>query len=156
PCGNYGSSSKICLCSAKSVDMYWRKFSGPLLDRIDIRIKVENPGENDTDFSVPTHVLRESVARAVKIQRRRQGKKNANLTPQEILDFCILDESERKFMEEIEISNDFSKRALSSILKLSRTLADMEEKENIGVRHLKEAISLRSDSGPLSLFAGDL
>lgn len=188
PCGNYGSSSKICLCSMKSVEQYWRKFSGPLLDRIDIRVHVENDTENlaildknpphpcenccdqtncencgkiqsmeieEQDEPLSTSKLREQIADAILIQRTRQGKRNALLSPQEILDFCKLGREEQAVLDSAVENNDFSHRAISSVLKLSRTIADMEKSLKIKKEHLMEAISLRLDSGPLDLFNGE-
>ena len=83
PCGFYGSRDKLCLCSARSVEQYWKKFSGPLLDRIDIRVQVSSSKAKDDDgkrFSLEE--LRLGVAKAVTIQRDRQGKKNAKLSPE--------------------------------------------------------------------------
>ena len=150
PCGNYGNEGKICLCSAKSVDTYWRKFSGPLLDRVDIRINVKTDMEKTAPVS--SAELRKQIADAVLIQRKRQGKKNAYLSPKEIQEFCHLKKDERKFLEESVSHNDFSQRAISGILKLSRTIADMEKSEKIKIENLSEAISLRANSGPLGLF----
>ena len=187
PCGNYGSQNKICLCSLKSVEQYWRKFSGPLLDRIDIRIHVENPAEKtaaaekspphpceicteqsncadcriiqsaecDPDSErISTRTLREPIAAAVLTQRERQGKRNARLSPHEILTFCALGSEEQAVMDSASRNNDFTQRAVSAILKLSRTIADMEKSERIKTAHLLEAIELRRDAGPLELFGG--
>ena len=185
PCGNYGSSSKICLCSMKSIEQYWRKFSGPLLDRIDIRVHVETAPEKNTvlqkeemhpceicteqkdcqncekinafnteasDYRISTKALREKIADAVLIQRERQGKKNAHLSPQEILDFCCLGKEEQSLLDSAIVRNDFSQRAVSAILKVSRTIADMEKSQKIKEEHLLEAIELRTNSGPLDVF----
>lgn len=152
PCGNYGVEGKICLCSAKSVNIYWRKFSGPVLDRIDIRIDAGQKGEGKNPS---TKELRIPIARAVSIQRKRQGKKNAYLTPQEIADFCILGKEEQDFFEGIIANNDLSQRAISGILKLSRTLSDMEMNEKISIENLKEAFEFRKNSGPFGLFSID-
>ena len=130
--------------------MYWRKFSGPLLDRVDIRINVANTEKESA--SVSSAELRKQIADAVLIQRKRQGKKNAYLAPQEILEYCPLEKEERKFLEAIILNNDFSQRAVSGILKLSRTIADMKKSEKIKIPDLSEAISLRANSGPLGLF----
>lgn len=168
PCGNYGSKSKICLCSAKSVEQYWRKFSAPLLDRVDIRVSVEtensaedkNQGESqrnlfspDSDFS--TEKLRRGVAQAVRIQRERQGKRNAYLSPQEILEFCPLSAEEKKILDTAAVNSDLSQRAISGILKLSRTIADMEGSPKIFREHLEEAISFRANVGVLGVLSGE-
>lgn len=155
PCGNFGSETKICLCSAKSVEQYWRKFSAPLLDRIDIRIQVsiENQIKESENKTFSTEELRNSIATAVKIQRERQGKRNAYLSPQEILQFCSLEKTNKTVLEDAVSKNDFSQRAVSGILKIARTLADMEESVAIKNSHLKEAISFRENIGALSLFS---
>ena len=146
PCGNYGSKSKICLCSTKSIEQYWKKFSAPLLDRIDLRVFVDNPDNSkkeENDESISTEKLRENIRRAIIIQRKRQGIKNAKLTPQQISDFCKTDSEGHKLLENTAEKYNFSPRAISSCLKTARTIADMEGCENISVSHLKEAISFR-------------
>lgn len=164
PCGNYGVPSKICLCSAKSVEQYWRKFSGPLLDRVDIRVSVssnfEESNKSSEDFesnqkSLSTSELRLQIATAIKIQRERQGKRNAHLTPQEILEFCSLEKSDKEILENAVSEHDFSQRAVSGILKLSRTIADMDNCEKINREHLEEAISFRKNVGALEMFSGE-
>lgn len=164
PCGNYGSSTKICLCSAKSVEQYWRKFSAPLLDRIDIRVEVSSNPESENNVndeqnffdstSISTEELRLAIATATKIQRERQGKRNAYLSPQEILEFCKIEKSDKEILENAASQNDFSQRAVSSILKVARTIADMENSEKIKTKHLEEAISYRNNVGVLGMFSG--
>ena len=148
PCGNYGVPGRLCLCSARSVEMYWKKFSGPLLDRVDIRIPVVSQEEGE---SVSSEELRKKIAVAVLAQRTRQGKKNVHLSPQEILDFCSLDAASSAFLEEESNRRDFSQRAVSGCLKLARTIADLEGEKDIKLEHLKEAVSFRQDSGPLTV-----
>ena len=154
PCGNYGLSGKVCLCSARSVEQYWRKFSGPLLDRVDIRIPVfaADTSAGGAPYRRSIEELRLSIARAVKIQRQRQGKRNARLVPQEVLRWCTLGKAEQAFLDNAACNNDFSQRAVSACLKLARTLADMDESEKIMIEHLKEAIDLRKNEGPFAFF----
>ncbi len=145
PCGNYGSKSKICLCSLKSIDQYWKKFSAPLLDRIDLRVFVENNyDENCIPEERPglttTEEIRKGVAAAVKIQRKRQGIKNSQLSPQEILDYCPLDLEARKTLDNATLRYGFSPRAISSCLKVARTIADIAGEKNISAEHITEAI----------------
>lgn len=149
PCGNYGSKEKICLCSAHAVESYWKKFSGPLLDRIDLRIQVDNnSGLNTIEHNgVSTAELRVKIARAVKIQQLRQGKKNVKLTPEETGLYCILEKEAQKILDEASVKNDFSQRAYSGTIKLARTIADMEEKENIDTACILEAVSYRKAGG---------
>ena len=145
PCGNYGSHSKICLCSLKSIEQYWKKFSAPLLDRIDLRVFVENKSEEEADIEerpglTTTEEIRRDIARAVKTQRKRQGIKNARLSPQEILDFCPLDNEGRKLLDNATLRYGFSPRAISSCLKVSRTIADLAGAKDIAAEHMSEAI----------------
>lgn len=139
PCGNYGSKDKICLCSAKSVEMYWRKFSGPLLSRISIRFNVENDKFSGDDYSLEN--LRRRIKLAWERQYKRQGKLNQDLNPQEVLDFIKTTDGVKS-----ELSNlNLSVRATTNILKLARTLADMtnlEETEVITERHLDMALQI--------------
>lgn len=139
PCGNYGSKDKVCLCSAKSVEMYWRKFSGPLLSRIAIRFNVENDKFSGDDYSLEN--LRRRIKLAWERQYKRQGKLNQDLNPQEVLDFIKTTDGVKS-----ELSNlNLSVRATTNILKLARTLADMndiEETEVITERHLDMALRI--------------
>lgn len=153
PCGNYGTEGKICLCSVKSVEQYWKKFSGPLLDRIDIRVSA-NRTDEDTAAPLSSEELRLEIAVATKIQRERQGKKNAFLTPQDILTYCKLGKEEQSLLNRTIEKQDLSQRAISGILKVARTVADMEKSEKICEKHLSEAISYRDDSGPIKMFYG--
>lgn len=187
PCGNYGSKTKICLCSAKAVDQYWKKFSGPLLDRIDLRVFVENEGEekefcerdesgsgkelwgedkilgqegnSENNFCSEgnfigkfvreglrtTHEIRLGVARAVKIQRERQGEKNARLTAEQIANFCILDKEAERVLEKAVDRFGFSQRAVASCMKVARTIADLDGSEIIQKKHMEETILFRTD-----------
>lgn len=147
PCGNYGSKTKICLCSAKSVEQYWKKFSAPLLDRVDLRVFVENESDSQEAEERPglttTTEIREGIARAIKTQRNRQGIKNARLNPQEILEICKIDEDGQALLNKAINRYGFSPRAVASCLKVSRTIADIEGCKSISPKHLSEAISLR-------------
>lgn len=149
PCGNYGSKTKICLCSSKSIDQYWKKFSAPLLDRVDLRIFVENQSEGEKEGEaveqrkelVTTEEIREGIARAVKIQRKRQGTKNARLSPQEVQDFCPLEKDVKDVLDKAIVRYGFSPRAISSCIKVARTIADIAASEKIAAPHMTEAIN---------------
>ena len=145
PCGNYGSKTKICLCSGKSIDQYWKKFSAPLLDRIDLRVFVENQSETQEEIEqrkdlLTTEEIREGIARAVLAQRKRQGTKNARLSPQEILDYCVMEKDVRDVLDKAISRYGFSPRAISSCIKVARTIADISGCEKIESLHLAEAV----------------
>lgn len=155
PCGNFGSKTKICLCSERGIELYWKKLSAPLLDRVDIRIYVENENErteknadsktttSEESRNSTTNELRLEIARAIKTQRKRQAKKNAKMNPMEVEQFCKLDKESQKFFDNAILRYGFSPRAITSCLKLSRTIADMEGHEEISAKHIKEAVELR-------------
>lgn len=159
PCGNFGSRTKLCLCSARAVELYWKKLSAPLMDRIDIRVHVENENElkrnpdtktnnaenqhHETEISLSTAELRVPIAKAVKIQRKRQGKRNARLTPSEVAMFCTIEDEARKTLEDAGFRYGFSPRAISSCIKLSRTIADLGGHEKINSSDIKEAVEMR-------------
>ncbi len=151
PCGNFGSRTKICLCSARSVEMYWKKFSGPLLDRIDIRIHVDAAPTSGQSDRIASGILRQGIAAAVAVQRNRLGKKNARLTVEEMKQYCTLSRQGKAVLDKAAAAFNFSARGTASCLKLARTIADMETCENIGTAHVEEAVFYRRLSGGLDM-----
>lgn len=153
PCGNYGSAEKICLCSAHAVDLYWRKFSGPLLDRVDIRIRVDSvPSENhdvarDSGETASSSHLRMQVAKARAMQKKRQDKLNAKLTASEVNDFCTMTKDAEELLHAAESQFDLSQRAAAGCTKLARTISDMKEEKIISTKSMEEAVELRKPSG---------
>ena len=153
PCGNYGSENKICLCSARSVEQYWKKFSSPLLDRVDLRVKCTSVDTMAAGDDEPvqknglTASLRKGIAAGIKMQRERQGIKNARLRPEQIHEYCIQDYESRIILEKAVSRHDFSPRAVASCLKVARTIADMECSSVIEGRHMEEAVKYRKNSG---------
>ena len=110
---------------------------------MEIRIKAQDSPCESAESTRNTSQLREKIANAISIQRKRQGKKNVKLNPQEIIKWCICDKEAKKMLDNASVDYDFSPRAVSSCLKVARTIADMECKEIIDVSSIKEAISLR-------------
>ena len=142
PCGNYGTPDKICLCSAKTIELYWKKFGGPLLDRVAIQFWV-----NKEHNFVPPHTslsdLREMIKRAWKIQIKR-GVFNEYMSDTEI-NMYIQKATSKTAMEILNNNShkyEFSPRALKNVLKLARTLADMNGLELIEDEIMKLAIQL--------------
>ena len=136
PCGNYGEDERICLCSGKSVEQYWNKFCAPLLDRISIRVHVTKQHSAMQQLSLGD--MRKKIAGAVKIQRLR-GNYNQNLTPHEILSDCRLTERAKSKFDSVR---DLSERTKSNVLKVARTIADLDGVEEIESGHIEEAIKL--------------
>ncbi len=152
PCGNFGVSGKLCLCSARSIEMYWRKFSGPLLDRIDLRVNVSNSTNEDSQ-TFTSSFLREGIAKAINVQRARKII-NARLSPQDIVDFCKLDSESQGFLEKAFIKNNLSQRGYCGVLKVARTIADLEGRKNLSLKDVQEAFAFRADEGPLETITG--
>ena len=145
PCGYYGFPEKLCLCSSHAIEQYWKKFSAPFLDRIDIRIQVQKVKKNVKPLS--TAELRVGIANATVIQRNRCGKKNANLSAVEIAEYCKCSKKAQIVLDAACEKYGFSPRAVSGCLKLARTISDMECKQIIDEKSMIEAILYRSVSG---------
>lgn len=150
PCGYYGSD-KECKCSKQAIKKYIGKISGPLLDRIDIQaevsgVKYENLNSNVKEES--SEKIRNRVEEARQIQLDRYKKigifSNSELTPKLIDKYCKLDFKCKEILEKAFNKLGLSARAYGRILKVSRTIADMEKSEDIKVTHLLEAIQYRS------------
>ena len=141
PCGNFGSSDKLCLCSARSIEQFWKKFSSPLLDRIDIRMHVDLPDSDSEPLDIME--LRTAIANAVSVQRKRQGKRNVHLTPQEVLMYCVMSDEAKEVLDKAQDTYSLSQRAVSGCMKIARTIADMDGAERIEVEHMKEAVHYR-------------
>lgn len=137
PCGNYGNHDKICLCSAKSIEQYWKKFSAPLLDRIEIMQHVEK-NENDPR-KITVAEMKEHIENAFKIQRENPNY-NSNLTPQEIAEKCQLDRECKLYFDKYNI--DMSGRQKASTLKVALTIANMDNRKEIEINDLQEAFEL--------------
>ena len=151
PCGYYGSKDKECTCSEKSINKYMNKISGPLLDRIDIQIEVETVKYqklDSTEKGEESRIIKERVNKARKIQQDRLSQyklySNAELTPNLIEKYCILDNEGKEILKRSFEKLGLSARAYGRILKVARTIADLDEKENIEVKHLAEAIGYRN------------
>jgi magnesium chelatase family protein len=138
------------------VEQYWRRFSAPLLDRIDLRVPVF-PGETsaaEKRFALPdgtdTAAMRDPIGRAIQLQRSRQGKRNRFLAPEEIRRFCPIPPDLQALLDRSAQVHNLSARAAASCIKLARTIADMESSASIKIEHLEEAVFFRKNEGVLS------
>lgn len=152
PCGYYGSGRE-CKCSPPIIQRYVGKISGPLMDRIDIHIDV--PAVNFKELrgkGVPpgesSEEIRKRVIKAREIQLNRFAGENvfsnSAMSPSQIRKFCALDADSETLLERAMLKQGLSARAHDRILKVSRTIADLDEKENIEAPHISEAINYRS------------
>lgn len=152
PCGYYGDPSRNCTCPSPSIQRYLAKVSGPLLDRIDIHIEVPaiKFKELSSDRKGETSaVIRDRVQNARKVQQQRfENEKelfsNADMQPAEIRKYCKIDETGQQLLKTAISKFGLSARAYDRILKVSRTIADLENSSDILAAHLSEAIQYRS------------
>lgn len=143
PCGCFGSKKHICLCSAKSVEMYWKKFSAPLIDRIGI---ILNMDEEDEKVSVDIEELRNHIRTAFEIQRKNSAYNN-NLSPWELSEKAKLDDEALHVMDTWVVKHDIGTRRESNLLKVSLTIANMDDREIISKEDVLEAISYSKTFG---------
>ena len=146
PCGNFGTEGKLCLCSRRSIDNYWRKFSVPLLDRVAIRFDCAN--QDDFGFGrLSLGDLRSFVRNACIAQHTRQGKPNQDLSPEETERHIVLDADARRALDDAKKENGYSHRGVADVMKLARTVEDMlvegSPTEKVGARSMEIAVKLR-------------
>lgn len=150
-CGYYGSNLKKCTCNPRSIRRYVGKISGPLLDRIDLHIEVK-PVEYEKlalrNKPESSEKIKERVNKARKIQfERYQGIGifcNAELESNLLDEFCKLDKKSREIMEKAFEKYGLSARAHDKILKIARTIADLDNSKDIQYKHIAEAIQYRN------------
>jgi magnesium chelatase family protein len=150
-CGWYGDPSGRCTCTEQSVQNYVSRISGPLLDRIDIIIEV--PAVSFEELverkeGEPSAAIRERVNAARAVQHRRFAgsgtNSNARMSPEELHKLCVLSDECAALMEEAFEAMGLTARSYDRILKVARTIADLEGAEEIGVAHIAEAIQYRT------------
>ena len=151
PCGYYGSTTQPCKCTPSAIHKYLSKISGPLLDRIDLHIEVDSidfeeltQGElEESSASIKTRV---DSARQIQLNRfaGSSNYSNAKMSEKDFQQFCKLDKSCTDVLEMAFKKLNLSARAYNRILKVARTIADLEGCANIEKRHLLEAIQYRS------------
>lgn len=150
-CGHFNDLKSSCRCSGIQIHSYRSKISGPLLDRIDIHIEVPAAKYQDLISIQPAEgsaQIKERVNKARVIQRERFKNEgiicNAQMSHKQVRKFCTLGKEENELLKMAMSELNFSARAYDKILKVSRTIADLTESENIKTEHLSEAIQYRS------------
>ena len=152
PCGYYNHPTKQCTCMPGQVSKYLNRISGPLLDRIDIQIEIlPVPFQrlSSDEAAEPSEAIRERVVRARAIQEERFAAEaevncNAHMNSRLIKQWCALDEATMRILEFAMTKFDMSARAYDRILKVARTIADLEGEPAILPRHMQEAVSYRN------------
>jgi magnesium chelatase family protein len=153
PCGRLGSSVGNCFCSPEEVYRYWKKFNGPLLDRIELRVPAAEDGAlyekalpSGQGIAESSAAVQRRVLQAVEIQRRRFSgscRRNARMGPAQIDAFCPLSPAAGRTLAKAAEKLGFSGRAYHGVLRTARTIADLAMKEAIEDEHILEALQHR-------------
>lgn len=151
PCGYWGDKKKQCHCSSQNIARYLEKLSGPLLDRIDLQISVQSIEydmiKNPTATAKSSAQMYETVNKAIVAQHTRFGSANqwnSTMNSDQIEKYCQLTDDAEKIIKKTFDILHLSMRGYHKILKVARTIADLENKDIIDVSHIQEAISYRS------------
>jgi magnesium chelatase family protein len=154
PCGYHGDRSARCHCTAEQVDRYRARISGPLLDRIDLHVEVGRPARavinGHAADSEDSSTVRARVIEARQRQMQRAGRPNAQLNSAGVRRYCSLTPDLESLLEDVAERLSLSPRACQRILKVSRTVADLQGAGEIGEAHLAEAIAYRCLESPSS------
>ncbi|HMR55137.1 MAG TPA: YifB family Mg chelatase-like AAA ATPase [Candidatus Doudnabacteria bacterium] len=147
-CGNHGDPLLVCQCHPSEVIKYNKKISGPLLDRIDLHIQVprlkyeefKNISVNESSEKIRKQVL---VAREIQNNRFGSSKTNSEMNSKEIKKFCVLDEQTEGLLHKAADTFQLSGRSINRLLKVARTIADLESSKQISHNHLAESLQYR-------------
>ncbi len=150
-CGYHGDPRRECHCTPRQIQNYISKISGPLLDRIDIHVEVPNVQYKDltsTSTGESAEEIRGKITEARNIQLERfRGLKyttNSRMSARQIKKHCLLDNQAEELLHQSMTELGISARAYNKILKVSRTIADLDHSNNVRIEHLSEAIQYRS------------
>jgi magnesium chelatase family protein len=147
PCGHFGDRMRPCTCAPGIRERYQSRLSGPLLDRLDIHLEIQALAPEDLVSSAPTQdsrTMRALVERAVEFRIRRQGETaNAGLVGQKLTEACALGSQEVQFLSRAAGRLGFSARSHDRILRVARTIADLEGAARVELAHLAEATAYR-------------
>ncbi len=153
PCGYFGSTNKRCTCSESKIKRYLSKVSGPVLDRIDIQLNIKNVKYseiNPNNNLEKSKDIRKRVEIARNIQKLRFIKENistnSEMNSKQIRKFCILDIESKKLLEKLYTKMNFNIRTYNNILKIARTIADLDKKEVIDTSCIAEAVQYKVDN----------
>ncbi len=148
PCGQWGNSQANCSCTPDRIAKYLAKLSGPLLDRIDMHITVHALPQDElvkpnSNVDKQSEVIREKVIRIRAIQTARQNCINAHLSSKACERVCELGSAEQEFLSQAMTKLKLSARGFHRLLKVSRTIADMNESKTVILKHLQQALSFK-------------
>ena len=148
PCGFYGDKEIACSCAANQVITYQNRIGGPLIDRFDMNVDVSRIPANDvlrTGNGTSSAQLKEGVIRGIKFAQKRKVEMDGKepVKPKDIVDSCNLSEADKEFLGTTAKQKMMSGRAIVSVLRVARTIADIEQSPNVRLGHLSEALAFR-------------
>ncbi len=152
PCGHYGNIQRVCRCNPPQIQRYRNKISGPLLDRIDIHVEMSPLSEDEllsySGAETPSCEIRRRVVAARDIQQNRFALDgifcNSQMEPAQLQKHCVLDKESQNYLRHSIRELQLSARAYDRILRVSRTIADLEASEKIQHHHICEAVQYRT------------
>ena len=151
PCGYYGDPLHECTCSQRDIDRYLGKISFPLLDRIDIHIEVQPVKYNELkEYNKvdSSDIIRDriNIAKSIQLNRFKDDSisSNSQIENRDMKKYCLLKDSSEKIMKMAFEKYKFSARTYNKIIKVARTIADLDKKKDIEDNHILEAISYRT------------
>ncbi len=165
PCGHYGNPERECRCTPDRIRNYQQRISGPLLDRIDLHIRVAGLGKTERESllkctasafvrrGLNSQTMRQMVQQCRELQLQRAGVLNARLEQSQITAHCALQAKDQTLLADLMHKLRLSPRACMRILKIARTLADLENVSGIKSAHLLEAAGYRQSAEPCSAFS---
>lgn len=143
PCGNLLSDTKQCRCNELEITRYKSKLSDPFCDRIDIFVTMSEVNYDDKS-DISSRKMHQMVLNAFKIQMQRgQNDLNGKLKDEDIKKYCVLDSEGENILNKATQNYSLSFRSINKVLKVARTIADLEASENIKKEHIFEALSFR-------------
>lgn len=143
PCGNLLSSVKECRCNELEIQRYKNRLSEPFLDRMDLYV-VMNDSFSDNQNRVTSKELHQNVIKAfIKQKNRGQSELNGKLSDDEIAKYCILDDESKDILEKARINYQLSFRSVNKVLKVARTIADLNDNELITKKDLLQSLNFR-------------
>lgn len=151
PCGYYNHPNKRCSCTGHSIERYLSKISGPLLDRIDMHVQVapipylelRSDAQPESSKSIKRRVLNAREIQEFRYNSKDRGSWNAQMSSAQLKSFCALESESNELLALAMNKLNLSARAYSRILKVSRTIADLDDSEKIEANHIAEAIHYR-------------
>ncbi|MEK7112525.1 MAG: YifB family Mg chelatase-like AAA ATPase [Patescibacteria group bacterium] len=157
PCGYLNHPKKACICSLRQIKKYQKRVSGPILDRIDLHIDVPpvdirelSENQKASEFLEPSEKIRQRVTQARNIQRQRfQGERiftNAEMKNPQVKKYCNLSKPAEQILQQAGLKFQLSARAYLKMIKVARTIADLEGSPDIGIPHMAEALQYRPKS----------